>query len=98
MMPETTGKYRVFFIADNPKAFSIVENDLINHSNLEIIHFSTIDVALNNIEESPPNLILTDGRVGDKTALQLLGTLQSDKKLKSIPVVIYTRAITNEIK
>jgi|GEM_PF-5558143 DNA-binding NtrC family response regulator len=76
----------------------MIKKDLATYSNLEIVHFDSIDNALETIKLSPPLLILTEGRVGDKTALQLLETVKTDKNYRSIPIVVHSRAIRSELK
>lgn len=97
-MNETTTVFRVFLIADDPKVLSVVINDLKSYSNLDVVQFDSVEVALQNLRDNLPLYILVEGRIGGKTVLQLLEATKANTEHRNIPVIIYARALSNELK
>jgi HAMP domain-containing protein/CheY-like chemotaxis protein/signal transduction histidine kinase len=80
---------------DAGERMSIVE--LINHDDLEIDSVGSGEEALARLAEGGYECVVLDLRLPDMTGFDLLDRLQSDERLRDIPVVVFTgKELTRE--
>jgi CheY-like chemotaxis protein len=92
----TPHKKRLLVVEDNDiERQSIVE--LLRHDDVEIVSVATGTDALQTLDELECDCCVVDLRLPDMTGFELLETMQSNSRLRDLPIVVFTgKELTSE--
>jgi signal transduction histidine kinase len=83
-------QYTVLYIEDNPANLKLVSQILVKRQHINLITAHEPELGLELASAHQPELILLDINMPRMDGYQVLSALQSDERMKSIPVVAIT--------
>lgn len=92
-MVERIGRRRVTVIDDSPELLALF-GDLLRHGGVEISLFEKWATLL-EIEESAPDLLVIDLRLGSESlaGLDLIRLVRAHRQLRSVPIIVCSAAL-----
>jgi len=86
-MPETQVKKKILIVEDDAFLSSLLKTR-IQGDGFEALLASDGDMALKILQEEKPDLVLLDVILPKRSGFELIESLQSDPRFKSVPIVI----------
>lgn len=71
---------------------------MLSRSNHNVITAINGHEALKKLQETPVDLMITDINMPEMDGLTLMETIQSNDKLKKLPVIVMTASVTDHLK
>ncbi len=90
------GKKRILGVDDEPSITRLLKLNLQQTGDYEVATQNTAKAALATAEEFRPDLILLDVMMPDLDGGNLASAMQASPKLKGVPIVFLTAAVTRE--
>lgn len=90
LQPLTIPPHAVLVIDDNARDARLVRRILEAEKRYRVIEASTAAEGLTAMQQSPPDLLLLDLVLPDKSGLDLLDELRANPELRHIPIIVLT--------
>lgn len=81
------------FVVDDLEDFLELMEDVLSMEGYDVRTFTTAAEAAEAAHNSPPDLIVTDLRIGPESGFDLVNTLRSDPVTQDIPLILCTAAV-----
>ncbi len=81
----------IYVVDDIPDFLDLVD-DVLTEAGYDVSTFSTAADAVRAIAEDPPDLIITDLRLGEESGFDLLRQVIRDPSTKHVPLLLCTAA------
>ena len=92
------GKHKIILIDPDPDTFERMQS-FFDRDIIRIINFSSALIALDNIKDINPDIIISEFYTDDLTAAEAFNLIKSDIKYRTfriIPFVVFTKSAANE--
>lgn len=81
------------FVVDDLEDFRQLLEDVLSEQGYEVLSFERAADALAALQIQPPDLLITDIRLGDENGLRLVRAIRAKAETHRLPVIICTAAI-----